>query len=104
MTNVYPWLNTKPSPWRARLPVVCEDGFIVSIQAGLGLYSIPNSAVPDAEFTHFELGFPSVLDPLLEVYGDGDDGDIFARVPREVIERFIAKTRWRKKFGTGGNR
>ena len=72
--------------------VTCADGFDVSIQCSSGHYCSPRKDLDDVSlYTHFELGFPSELDELLEEYAEepGTTETVFHRVPREVIEELL---------------
>ena len=67
-------------------PVRCRDGFDMSVQASPYHYSTPSGWDPE-EYTHFEVGYPSQPEPLL---GAGD-GEVYAYVPAEIIDRVIEK-------------
>tara|TARA_R100001230_G_C5688322_1_gene199463 strand:+ start:826 stop:1179 length:354 start_codon:yes stop_codon:yes gene_type:complete len=82
--------------WKVRKPVVCADGFTVSIQASRAHYCSPR--ITNAEkYTHCELGFPTEADDLIKEYVDsmGDEIDytdaVYAFVPATVIRLLIAK-------------
>jgi hypothetical protein len=73
-------------------PVLCKDGFKVSIQASEGHYCYPrNSRGPWEEF---ELGFPSSADPLIAEYAEDRDNltqTVYPRVPVATIEQLLDK-------------
>ena len=57
-------------------PIRCKDGFTISVQASQIHYCSPKSN--SAEWTHFEVGYPSSEEPLLAPYIliESDDGDV----------------------------
>lgn len=77
------------------LPVICADGYQVSIQASANHYCNPTEGHRDvANYDTFELGFPSMTDECLYPYADITDVQqacVFSRVPREVIEQVLAR-------------
>lgn len=79
------------------LPVICADGFRVSIQASGMAYCRPRATYPDvAAYSAFEVGFPSMPEEALRDYSvHGKDADlsncVFAYVPREVVERMVER-------------
>ena len=82
--------------WKIRKPVVCADGFTVSIQASKAHYCSPRTTNAE-KYTHCELGFPSEADDLIKEYVDsiGDEIDytdaVYGYVPAKVIRLLIAK-------------
>lgn len=87
-------------------PVVCADGFTMSVQASSFHYCHPR--VDDAAFyTHYEVGFPSEREALLlpfmerqyEYPDEGGEGvdvtdptnTVYAGVPVEVVAAVIQK-------------
>ena len=69
--------------------IVCEDGFIVSVQAGEALYCTPRLNLKNGNYENVELGFPSVNDDLIKDYYDGFG--VYPYVPVEVVENLIEK-------------
>lgn len=77
---------------QVRLPVICKDGFTVSIQGGTEFhYCSPRRHC--CEFENVELGFPSQYDALIEEYADGYDytRTVYGYVPVEVVEKLVEK-------------
>ena len=75
--------------------VICADGFSVSIQAGSALYSTPREDGL-AEYDAYELGFPTMKDPLLEEYAEENvkpDGKyiptVYPYTPVDVINQVL---------------
>lgn len=71
-----------------RNPVICADGFRISIQGSRAHYCVPRKLVPGGEYEKLELGFPNIEEPLLREY---EDHGIFPYVPIEVVEQVIEK-------------
>lgn len=76
-------------------PIICKDGYEVSVQCSSSTYCLPRENFEDCEgYTHFELGFPNQTDELLNEYGE-DVVDllftIYPFVPRSVVEALIEK-------------
>jgi hypothetical protein len=82
--------NLKSGP-----PVVCNDGYEVSIQCSKHSYSNPRENLLDvSKYDSFELGFPNTSDELLDEYAeDANDqlNTVYPYVPRSVVEALIAK-------------
>lgn len=70
----------------------CRDGFSISIQAGFYMYSMPrrDKAWP---YTKVELGYPSELDPLIDIYAEesGTTETVYVYVPIKVVNKLIKK-------------
>lgn len=85
------WLiGNPPRSYKPRRPVVCRDGFTMSIQAGVGLYCTPSEDV--GPWSTVEVGFPSQIEPLLWEYAEtpGEWTDtIYPRVPVEVVAAVV---------------
>lgn len=65
----------------------CNDGYNVSIQCQETSYCSPRTTFETVElYNSFELGFPSSHDSILDEYRDND---IYAYVPREVVEQLL---------------
>lgn len=78
--------------WNVRPPVICADGYTVSIQGGTpSHYCVPRDACN--EYLKVELGFPSVLDYELEEFAETPNttDTVFGYVPIDVVERVIEK-------------
>ena len=78
---------SKYAEWR-RPPIVCKDGFTMSVQAGSGFYCKPQ--IDTGPYTHVEVGYPSIKARVLNPYGRPSQG-IYARVPVDVVDALIAK-------------
>jgi hypothetical protein len=85
-------MGARPVQWYPAPPIMCYDGFSVSIQAGQYSYCQPRNN--DGPYTHFELGFPSRADELIQVYAEDPDqptGTVYPQVPLELVLALIAK-------------
>jgi len=75
--------------------VVCKDGYNVSIQSGPFSYCTPRTLSKNAaNYTHFELGYPSVSDELLDEYAENSSDytdTVYSQVPIEVILELVDK-------------
>ena len=71
-------------------PVVCADGFRMSVQAGEDLYCTPriDNAV---RYQSVEVGFPSSKEELLIDYAEPITGTVYPYVPVSVVSLVIAK-------------
>jgi len=74
-------------------PVVCADGFRMSVQAHHSAYCTPRQ--DDAErYTYVEVGFPSAEEPLIMEYAEEADKPtrtVYGWVPAHVVSMVIAK-------------
>lgn len=76
-------------PW-VRPATVCADGFTLSIQASSSHACAP--ATDEGPYTHVELGFPSVVEPLLFGYASEPGAwtsTIYPWVPIEVAAAVV---------------
>lgn len=83
---------------RAPAPmIICMDGFKMSVQASASHYCSPRNN--DGPYSHFEVGFPSQRDSLLEKYGERIDDpenpdkvydDVYPMVPLIVVLAVIS--------------
>ena len=78
-------------------PVICNDGFKMSVQAGEQLYSSPRSYTKE-DYEEAEVGFPSEHEPLIDQYVERyseEDLDytqrVYPYVPCDVIDAVILK-------------
>tara|TARA_Y100000593_G_scaffold87788_1_gene168896 strand:- start:572 stop:871 length:300 start_codon:yes stop_codon:yes gene_type:complete len=74
-------------------PILCADGFSMSVQASSGNYCTPRISGSD-RYTAVEVGFPSHEEPLLLQYADdaaNPTDTIYAYVPVQVVTDVIAK-------------
>ena len=75
--------------------VECSDGFMMSVQASSTHYCTPRlNAGP---YTHVEVGFPNMIEPLLLPFADVDDNygmftgipELYVNVPAETVQEVI---------------
>lgn len=90
--NVNDWLirHSVSSTRPIRPPVICKDGFTMSVQASINHYCKPR--IDEGPWTHVEIGFPNKIEPLLWQYAEspGEWTDtIYARVPVEVVAAVV---------------
>ena len=74
--------------------VKCADGFTVSVQASRYFYSTPNAYMAEGCYTHWELGFPSEADALINEYAKDEDNltdTVYGFVPTEIVNALIEK-------------
>jgi hypothetical protein len=67
-------------------PLVCLDGFTVSVQASLGHYCSPQNN--EGPYFTFELGFPSEKQEELMSYAEDETdptGTVYSQVPLSII-------------------
>lgn len=75
-------------PW-----AICDDGFIISIQASYGHYCSPRVNGDDFYRT-VELGYPSEFEELILEYAEDPDcptGSVYANVPVDVVNEVLKK-------------
>ena len=74
-------------------PVICADGFKMSVQAHVGAYCSPRTN--DANnYSEVEIGFPTAKEPLLMEYCEEPEdptGAVYGYVPSQVVVNVIAK-------------
>lgn len=73
-------------------PIICTDGFNVSVQASKHHYCSPREY--DAEWSSVELGFPSAADDLIQGYAETPDEPtqtVYGYVPIDTVARLIIK-------------
>jgi len=73
-------------------PIVCSDGFTMSVQASSAHYCSPRE--DNGPHYAFEVGFPTEEEALLIRYAEDPDNPtetVYAWVPAEVIDAVIAK-------------
>lgn len=82
--------------YEPRKRITCNDGTTLSVQVGTNLYCTPRD--DNGEYTHVEVGFPSVIPPdSWRDYGDGEfPCDVYGYVPVQLVEEFIAMHGGRK--------
>jgi hypothetical protein len=70
----------------------CADGFKVSVQASVTHYCQPRDN--EGPYTHFELGFPSQEDELIQIYADDPSrpmDTVYPQVPLDSVLALIAR-------------
>lgn len=70
----------------------CADGFEVSVQASSTHYCTPRNN--EGPYTHFELGFPSQEDSLIQPYAEDPSrptDTVYSQVPRHTVVMLINK-------------
>ena len=72
-------------------PIVCADGFTMSVQASANHYCSPRETGA-WYYDQVEVGFPSAVEPLLLEYAESDDylNTVYGWVPVEVIDAIVA--------------
>ena len=80
----------------SREPVICADGFKVSIQASEFNYCSPKVSGLNVIYTSVELGFPSKKEELIAKWQESPEhneptDDVYPHVPAEVVSMMIAK-------------
>ena len=73
-------------------PVICKDGFTMSVQASETHYSEPKGFAD--EYSEVEIGFPSDMENLIMDYcEDHQDpcGTVYGYVPVKLVDRVIDK-------------
>jgi len=76
--------------------IECNDGFTMSVQASSNHYCVPREMTDIENYTHFEVSAED--EPLFKPYVSSDNDHIFARVPKEIIEKVIEKHGLLKKM------
>lgn len=81
------------NPYCVRKPIVCADGFNVSVQGGTDFhYCRPR--LHCNEYEAVELGFPSRKDNLIMEYAEDESRPtrtVYGWVPIEVVEQLVQK-------------
>lgn len=78
---------------KIRPHIICNDGFIISVQASEFHYCNPRIYGAD-KYETVELGYPSRLEPLIMEYAENKSnptGTIYAYVPVEIVNKVIEK-------------
>lgn len=79
---------------RTRPRVRCQDGFEMSVQAGVMLYSIPRLNLSDGDYTACEIGFPNREEELIKQYAEDPKNlteTVYGYVPVKLIDEVIKK-------------
>lgn len=86
-TKKTPHGTTEPKP-----EIFCNDGFRMSVQAGISIYSTPRETA--LEYTAVEIGFPSQDEDLLKKYAESKSDyteTVYPYTPIEVAEEVVKK-------------
>ncbi len=83
--------NSDINDLHIRPRVFCQDGFSISIQAGIGHHSTPNDKNNYTYYSCLELGYPSEDDSLAELAQYKDVGDVYSYVDWMVVEKLLDK-------------
>ena len=73
--------------------VVCNDGFVISIQASQFHYCYPREN-GDVEYTHVELGYPSRVEESILKYAENDTRPtktVYGYVPIPIVDAMLLK-------------
>ena len=97
MDNIRDYVNHINVKRYVRKPIICKDGFTMSVQASSHHHCFPK--IDNAEeYEDVEVGYLSKHEPLLdkynEGYGLGDDtyvSDVYCWVPANVVFNVIIK-------------
>jgi len=85
------WLtNARRGMSTVRPPVVCRDGFMMSVQVSEGHYCSPRGNT--GPWTHVEVGYPNRIEPLLWDYAESPGrwtDTVYPGVPVEVVAAVI---------------
>jgi hypothetical protein len=80
-------------PYYANPPLLCIDGFSVSIQANSSAYCYPREDNCKL-YENVELGYPSKFDDLIYEWAEDDSAPcrtVYGYVPVDVVNRLIEK-------------
>lgn len=94
ITFIHPLLPSthKTEGFRCVAALVCKDGFTFSVQASASHYCTPREDA--GPHTHFEVGYPSAVEPALLPYAEDDTKPtetVYAWVPADIIDDIILK-------------
>ena len=80
-------------------PIVCVDGFTMSVQVGYSLYSTPKKIAK--RYSAVEIGYPSDHEPLIEEYAEFTPFDedekpdytdtVYPYVPVKIVDKVLKK-------------
>jgi len=74
-------------------PVICANGFKMSVQANANAYCEPRQDNA-AKYSFVEVGYPSSEEPLLAQYAEDPEnltGTVYVSVPSAIVSLVIAK-------------
>jgi hypothetical protein len=75
-------------------PVVCADGFTMSVQASEFHYCSPRRTLKSGDYRAWEVGFPSKREPALLPYAEEKNKPcktVYGCVPTAIIEAVIER-------------
>lgn len=92
--NEYLHVSFEPhDEYHVRKPVLCADGFKVSIQGGTSFHYCHPRRHCD-EYKEVELGYPSMEDDLIIEYAENSAAPtqtVYGWVPIEIVEQLVEK-------------
>jgi len=93
--NLNDFLNNNKHKEPSWLTKRCEmnDGFHISIQANEFAYCEPRGNVSADMYYSFDLGYPSEIDELINVFAEVQDTTetVYPYVEREIVQKLIDK-------------
>ena len=86
------WTEARSVVRTPALPIVCQDGFVMSVQGSVFAYCSPRNN--EGPYTHVEVGFPSVAEPMLKAFAEDPDNltnTVYGYVPVTLVLDVINK-------------
>lgn len=80
--------------WAACRHVRCADGFVMSVQASADHYCEPREYIHSGAYSEWEVGLPSVVEPLILEYAYDParpTKTFYPYVPTDIVDAVIAK-------------
>ena len=77
-----------------RPPIICKDGFCMSVQASENHYCEPMETLENCDYTCVEVGFPNKKEELLMPYAENisePTKTVYGWTPIEIVEEVIKK-------------
>lgn len=93
MTNVAIKTSGGHKMQMLRKPIVCKDGFTMSVQASEYHYCIPRENGLD-EYEEVEIGLPNMEEELLMEYAEDPSNPtdtVYGYVPVEIVDKVVEK-------------
>ena len=98
MTNIVQEFRLNPnniSKNKIRKPIVCRDGFKMSVQASDACYYEPRANLADGNYSEWEVATKiadeAILLPFIEGEGGEETTNVYPYVPTEIILEVIEK-------------
>ena len=101
LTELQTYLSMRAVTRRPLPRIECADGFSLSVQAGESIYCSPRSNM--GPWVEVEVGFPSVVEPLLFEYAESPGrwtDTVYPYVPIELVTSVIEVHGGVKRDGT----